>query len=111
MANYHVDSYKSIKITNHAMIRAEQRLGTANTSEIRKMAFAARKKGVKVWLLNKDNKKESGLDDNTYYLLKNKLRVDKSGNSNTPYYYKGNIFLFRGKYQLVTIIPLEVLKH
>ena len=111
MSGYHSDSYKPIKLSRHSIIRAEQRLGIASTNEIRKLAFAARRKGIKVWLLDKSNKAESGLDDNTYYLLKSKICTNKHGNGNVPYYYKGNVFIFYGKWHLITIIPLDMLKE
>lgn len=108
MPNYHKDSYKSIKVSAHAKTRTEQRLGTASSQELQKMAFAARNKGVKIWLLNKENKKESGLDDVTYTLLKRNLQTHPSGGEHTQYFYKNNIFIFHGKY-LITVIPLNIL--
>ena len=113
---YHSDTYRSIEISYHARLRASQRLGTEKIQEIQKLAYAARTKGIKVWLLGDKNKEQNKnrnrnqmLDEETYHLLKNKLRIN-GYNKHTPYYYKDNIYLFHGKHVLITIIPLEVLK-
>lgn len=109
--NYQI-SHKHIKITNHAKIRAIERLHITSDEELKKLAKSAKYKGLNINTLRNSlpnpksilSKYHLNPEDVDYFLS----RYHES-NRRTYYYYKDNIWVFNGKKSsnvvLLSIIP------
>lgn len=102
-------SYKDIQITEHAMIRAIERLGVAKKDELKKLSNTAKYKGVNISLIRRDTYEQFGLTFEEYKFIKG--RFSKLNKSTAIYIYQGNLFIFCGKgtKTLKTVVNLELL--
>lgn len=92
--NYGV-SHKDIVVTLHAQQRAKERLNLTHIADIRKIAVAAKTKGVSVKALTYNNCQDYNISPDLLTTLRQNFFFNT--NSNKIYYYKGNIFVFVGK--------------
>lgn len=110
-------SYKNIRLTQHSIIRAKERLNITDKNTLKKMAALARRSGVRLDNIDLDNKSDYAKDT-----LLNKYQVDYStmkyfkshfrqyNNSNRYYLYKGYVWIFYGSggNTLKTVIPFNM---
>ncbi len=101
-------SHKDIKLTMHSKLRAEERVGLTSSEEIRKLAVAARYKGININALNVDNYEDMGISKDIYHTLKHYF--PRKSNTERFYYYKGRVFIFCGgdSRTLKTIVNINV---
>lgn len=104
--NYGV-SHKDIVVTLHAQQRAKERLNLTHIADIRKVAVAARTKGISVKALTYNNCQDYGVDPDLLRTMRQNFFFNT--NSNKIYYYKGNVFVFVGKKSctLKTVINIK----
>ena len=90
-------SYKDIKLTTHSIIRAEERLNITSANEIKKRAASARRKGIRLENVNKDNIKKFlalGLNYTDWVYFTQHFRIKEK--STRFYLYKEYIWIFGG---------------
>lgn len=99
-------SYKDIKITRHALERANTRFRNIKETELKKIAASAKKNGINISSINKDNLDKYGISPDVYNTMKRMISV--KNNSTKIYLYKGLFFVFAGNSQktLKTIVEI-----
>ena len=103
----HKVSHKDIVVTIHAQQRAKERLNLTHVADIRKIAVAAKTKGINVKSLTYNNCQEHKISPELLKVIKQSFFINS--NSNKIYYYKGNVFVFIGKKSctLKTIVNIK----
>lgn len=103
-------SWKDMRITRHAMLRAEKRLNLTSLREVQRLAARAKKEGLCLDGLNLDNCGKFQLTAEMWgkirhYLL---LYTTKKRQESRIYLYQGLFFVFRGNHYrtLISIIEL-----
>lgn len=105
--NYNHTSYHKIKLTNHSIERAHERLNLNNQDEIKQRAGKARFKGINVKNVNLNNYKVLGIEYPVLVALKRNFSFRTE--STKLFYLNGFIYVFVGKnaMTLKTIIPVN----
>lgn len=103
-------SWKDMRVTRHAMLRAEKRLNLTSPREVQRLAARAKKEGLCLDGLNLDNCEKFQLTPEMWgkirhYLL---LYTMKKRQESRIYLYQGLFFVFRGNHYrtLISIIEL-----
>lgn len=92
--NPNIPSYTKINLTSHCRQRAFERLNVTSDDQIKRMAHAAKYKGVKIKALSANNYAKLGVSYDLYRFLKN--HYTHAHNSEAHYYYKGYVYCFAG---------------
>lgn len=109
-------SYKNIRLTQHSIIRAKERLNITDKNTLKKMAALARRSGVRLDNIDLDSKSDYAKD-----VLRNKYKIsyttmlyfnshfNRYNDSNRYYLYKNFIWIFYGSNGSVlkTVIPFD----
>lgn len=105
--NFKISSHKNIQLTNHSIIRAQERLNVTRKEDIKKLAGRAKSNGVNLSSLRPETYEKLGLTKEEYIFLKN--RFVQGNNSTAIYIHQGYVYVFVGKGQrtLKTIISLK----
>lgn len=103
--NSNIPSYTKITLTSHSRQRAYERMNITSDDQIKRLAHAAKYKGVKIRAVNINNYSKLGLDYDTFRYLKN--HYTHMYNSDAIYFYKGYVYCFSGgdSRTLKSIIP------
>ena len=105
-ASHNKVSYRKLKLSNHAVSRAQERLSLYSKDELKKLATSAKYKGINLNGVTMDNYEALGIP---YEALVAIRRTTKSPqyNNNKNYLYKSIIFTFNPSGNvLVTLLPL-----
>lgn len=100
-------SWKHISLTSHSKQRAEERLKITSTEEIRKLASAARFKGIDIDRLSIQNYETLGLTYDELVMLKKKYY--RHNKTERLFYYKNFVWIFCGNNALSvrSIVPVR----
>ena len=90
-------SYKNIKVTNHALLRANDRLGKINQKDLKKLAANAKKNGIKINNLNENICSRYNISLEMYKRIKEMIPI--KNNSTDIFLYKGYFYVFTGNHQ------------
>ena len=86
--------YGDISLTHHARQRGYERLGITSDKELRKIASAAKKKGLDITLIGEDNCNKFGIPQKTVKAWRQAFKC--KSNVNQIFFYKGLYYVFNG---------------
>lgn len=103
-------SYKDIKLTSHAILRANQRLRISSTNDLKKMASNAKKNGINIQELTPETYSKFGISEDAFKTIRRMFYINNS--STRIYLYKGVFFVFSGNHcrTLKTVVEMSYCK-